>query len=150
MGCFVSDCSDFPVWAAKPECLAPGHGPEAVKAALAWIKALGQRQGWPGQALMVLGLCADEALSNIAAHACTPEGQAASMWLCCGATAGGLALRIEDDGAAFDPTAQASPDLALSLDEARPGGHGLRLMRHYLRRLVYRRAGARNVLLMEL
>lgn len=150
MGCFVSGFSDFPVWVAEPVCLAPGHGPEAVQIALAWIEAQGQRQGWPSRALMVLGLCADEALSNIAAYAHTPEGQAASMWLCCGATAEGLALRIEDNGTTFDPTAQTSPDLAFSLDEARPGGHGLRLMRHHLRRLAYRRVGARNMLLMEL
>ena len=50
---------------------------------------------------------------------------------------------------AFDPTAQASPDLAASLDEAQVGGHGLRLMRHYLHQMLYRREALRNVLLLE-
>ena len=50
---------------------------------------------------------------------------------------------------AFDPKAQESPALAASLDEAQVGGHGLRLMRHYLRQLLYRREGMHNVLLLE-
>jgi serine/threonine-protein kinase RsbW len=60
-----------------------------------------------------------------------------------------VALCIEDDGVPFDPTAQESPALATSLDEAHVGGHGLRLMRHYLHRMLYRRAPDRNVLLLE-
>ena len=86
----------------------------------------------------------------MASHARRADGQSAQLWLACGPTPGGLALRIEDDGEAFDPTAQASPQLAASLDEAQIGGHGLRLMRHYLRHLLYRREGLRNVLLLEL
>ena len=60
-----------------------------------------------------------------------------------------MALCIEDDGVPFDPTAQESPALATSLDEAHVGGHGLRLMRHYLHRMLYRRIPDRNVLLLE-
>lgn len=139
-----------PAWTTEPERLAAGHGPDAVQTALAWLEALGERQAWPGRARFALALCADEALTNIATHARTLQGRPACLWLSCGPTADGLALCIEDDGSAFDPTAQASPELAASLDEARPGGHGLRLMRHYLHRLSYRRAGTRNVLTMEI
>jgi anti-sigma regulatory factor (Ser/Thr protein kinase) len=121
-----------------------------VASALAWLEALGERHGWPPKALFALTLCADEALANVASHARRADGQSAQLWLACGPTPGGLALRIEDDGEAFDPTAQASPQLAASLDEAQIGGHGLRLMRHYLRHLLYRREGLRNVLLLEL
>lgn len=139
----------WPAWTAPPERLEPGCGAPAVVAALAWLEGLAERQAWPAKARLAMVLCADEALSNIGAYARTPAGAAAQLWLACGPTAGGLALCIEDDGTAFDPTAQELPALAASLDEARIGGHGLRLMRHYLRHLRYRREGERNVLLLD-
>lgn len=139
----------WPAWTAPPERLAPGSGASAVAAALDWLEALAERQAWPAKARGALVLCADEALANIGAYARTASGEAAQLWLACGPSAGGLALCIEDDGTAFDPTTQALPELAASLDEARIGGHGLRLMRHYLRQLLYRRAHGRNVLLLE-
>ena len=142
--------SPWPPWTAEPDRLAPGSGAPAVASALAWLEALGAQHGWPPKALFALTLCADEALANVASHARRADGQSAQLWLACGPTPGGLALRIEDDGEAFDPTVQASPQLASSLDEAQIGGHGLRLMRHYLRHLLYRREGLRNVLLLEL
>ena len=79
-----------------------------------------------------------------------PAGSAAlQLRLECVRTASEVRLRIEDNAAAFDPTAKVSPDLAASLDEAQIGGHGLRLMRHYLHRMLYRRIPDRNVLLLE-
>ncbi len=139
----------WPVWAQPPELLQPTPGAAGVAEALTWLEALGESQAWPMRALMGLTLCADEALTNIASYALQPNGQPARMWLSCGTIEGGLGLCIEDDGAAFDPTTQEPPALAASLDEARIGGHGLRLMRHYLRQLRYRREGERNVLLLE-
>ena len=121
----------WPAWSGTVERLAPPPAPGATAAALAWLEALGERAGWPPRALMALTLCADEALANVALHARTPGGEPARLWLACG------------------PTAQESPALATSLDEAHVGGHGLRLMRHYLHRMLYRRIPDRNVLLLE-
>lgn len=142
--------TQLPPWTAEPARLAPGSGMPAIALALAWLEALGEQQGWPPKTLFALTLCADEALTNIVHHARRPDGRQAELWLACGHVPGGLALCIEDDGAAFDPTAQPPPQLAESLHEAVPGGHGLRLMRHYLRRLRYWRANGRNALLLEL
>lgn len=132
---------NWPDWAAP----ADSFSPQGVADALAWLEALAERHGWPPRLQFTLTLCADEALTNITTHA-----QAPRLRLECGATAHGVALRIEDDGPPFDPTAQAAPALAASLDDAQAGGHGLRLMRHYLRQMLYRRDGERNVLLLEL
>lgn len=145
-----ANATDWPVWQQPPQRLAAGAGLAGVAQALAWLEALGEQQGWPARTLFALTLCADEALTNIANHGRTPQGAAAQIWLACGPTPHALALCIEDDGAPFDPTAQDSPQLAASLEQAEIGGHGLRLMRHYLRRLLYRRAAGRNVLLLEL
>jgi len=143
--------SDWPAWTAPADSFSPGPGPQGVAHALGWLEALAERHGWPARLQFALTLCADEALVNIATHA-RPRapGQALRLRLECGPTAHGVALVIEDDGAPFDPTAQELPALAASLDEAHPGGHGLRLMRHYLRQMLYRRDGGRNLLLLEL
>jgi serine/threonine-protein kinase RsbW len=139
----------WPEWSSSPASLAPGSGEQAVAQALEWLEAQGAQRGWPAKALFALTLCADEALVNTTSYARRADGQPAQIHLHCGETPGGIALRIEDDGTAFDPTQQESPQLATSLDDAQIGGHGLRLMRHYLRHLLYLREGERNVLLLE-
>ncbi len=141
--------SAWPPWMAPPDRLDPGSGTQAVVDALGWLETLGERQDWPARVRLALTLCADEALANVVRHARTPAGEPARMWLACGPTPDGWALCVEDDGTSFDPTGRQMPPLAPSLDDARVGGHGLRLMRHYLHRLLHRREGDRNVLLLE-
>lgn len=139
--------SHWPPWTAEPDRLAPGSGAPAVASALAWLEALGERHGWPPKALFALTLCADEALANVAS---TPGGPTArARWLACGGP-GGLALYIEDDGEAFDPTAQASPQRPCRWTRRKSAATACALMRHYLHHLLYRREGLRNVLLLEL
>jgi anti-sigma regulatory factor (Ser/Thr protein kinase) len=53
-------------------------------------------------------------------------------------------LTIEDDARAFDPVAAALPGLPTSIDDARVGGLGLRMMRETAARLVYERLPGRN------
>ncbi|QXL85417.1 ATP-binding protein [Comamonas sp. NLF-1-9] len=138
----------WPAWQQAPHELAPGSGPKALAASLAWLEALCEELALPAQLGFVVGLCADEALANVTANARTPGGAPAQVWLAFGRLGGGVGLLVADDGAPFDPTRQASPGLAASLEEAVPGGHGLRLMRHYTRAMHYRRAAQRNELLL--
>lgn len=134
---------------AAPDVLLPEPSAQGLGRALEWLEGLAERDGWPARTLFALRLCADEALTNVISYATAPAGEAALLLrLECARTADGVQLRIEDNGPAFDPTAQASPVLAPSLDDARVGGHGLRLMRHYLHTLHYQREGERNVLLL--
>ena len=142
--------SDLPLPLAGSDVLLPEASPPGLTAALAWLEGLAERDGWPARTLFALTLCADEALTNVLAYTSAPAaGAALQLRLECARTADGVLLRIEDNGAAFDPTAQQSPALAPSLDDALVGGHGLRLMRHYLRTLHYQRQGDGNVLLLE-
>ena len=145
--------TDWPHWTAPPAQFAPGSGPQALGPALDWLEQLGHAQGWPLRTHNVLRLCADEALANIVLHARRSDGSPAQFWLACGTTPGALALYLEDDGQPFDPTVQAPAPLAPSLEAATVGGHGLRLMRHYLQPLRYRRSATppagRNCLLLE-
>ena len=124
--------------------------PRSLAVALAWLKLAAQRNHWPEQAAFSLALCLDEALSNILAHATRPAGlnEPLSIKLNCQSRNGSIILDVHDNGAPFDPTTATSPPLAATLDEARPGGHGLRLMRHYLESLHYQRLEGWNCLRM--
>ncbi len=58
---------------------------------------------------------------------------------------GALVVVIEDDGAAFDVTAQTQPELDAPLGERRPGGLGLFLVRQMMDGVEYQRRDGRNV-----
>jgi anti-sigma regulatory factor (Ser/Thr protein kinase) len=58
----------------------------------------------------------------------------------------GIVLRFEDDGIAFDPLQAPEPNTPSSIDEAVPGGLGIKLLRGHCRSAHYRRLGDRNVL----
>ena len=142
--------SDLPPPLAGPDVFCPEPSLPGLASALAWLEGLAQRDGWPARTLFALTLCADEALTNLISYASAPAGGAPlQLRLECTRSCSGVRLSIEDNGAVFDPTAQASPALAASLEEAQVGGHGLRLMRHYLRALHYQRQNDCNVLLLE-
>ena len=121
-------------------------GPQAVPQALAWLESVADQQQWAPRTAFKLGLCLDEALTNIVMHSFrnADKAQNANIDLSVQVEGPLLALEIIDNGTAFDPTQMPSPELAGSLDEARIGGHGLRLMRHYLQDIQYQRANGKN------
>lgn len=121
---------------------------EAIAQVIAWLEAWSEQLKWPPRAVLALTLCVDEALTNIVSHAKAPEGEALQIQLLFGTLPNGCALCVADNGAVFDPTAREPAELAGSLEETEAGGHGLRLMRHYLQRFEYRRQGERNWLLL--
>ena len=121
---------------------------ESVAQMMVWLEQVGEARSWPPKSVFALTLCADEALTNIVNHAKPADGLALQIVLQLGMLDGGIALCLADNGLAFDPTQQASAELAESLDEADIGGHGLRLMRHYLQRFEYRREDGWNWLLL--
>ena len=57
---------------------------------------------------------------------------------------GRVSLEIEDDGRPFDPLQTAAEPSAKSLEEARIGGWGIGIVRHFADELQYRRVDARN------
>lgn len=128
---------------------------DQIEVALSWLRDLGAKQGWPERAVFSLVLSADEALTNIVAHAGGVEqGDAmrsvpTSVRLVCAVMPQELSLRIEDEGPEFDPTRVDPDQLPESLEEAAVGGHGIRLMHHYLKSIHYVREGRRNVLTLQ-
>jgi anti-sigma regulatory factor (Ser/Thr protein kinase) len=53
-------------------------------------------------------------------------------------------FEVTDAGIPFNPVEAGAPALPATLGEARPGGHGIRLIRNYADRIGYERTGAQN------
>ncbi|ARP81984.1 hypothetical protein CAL12_14965 [Bordetella genomosp. 8] len=130
--------------------LVPGH--DSVGPAMQWLEAIADRESWPARSRFALTLGMDEALTNVLSYAFgATEADAASTPTDAAAAAApavvlayrrlgdDLYLEIADNGRPYDPTAWSPAPLARTLDEAMPGGQGVRLMRHYLKDLRYRR-----------
>jgi len=144
--------------------------------ALAWLETQAEAAELPMRAMFALNLGLDETLANIVMHgfresapseqgdpkrSSPPAGRPQSdlrdpatgtpvVHIECSSDEEGFDLTVRDNGVPFDPTAQASAELAESLEEATLGGHGLRLMRHFLHHLHYERIQGWNVLRMRM
>ncbi|MFY0478458.1 ATP-binding protein [Achromobacter marplatensis] len=121
---------------------------DAVATATAWLSAICQRDGFPPARSITVGLVLEEALTNVLQYSFSslPADDAAYVRLQLTQEDEKVTLRVTDNGIAFDPTAVQLANRAGDLDSAEPGGHGIRLMRHYTRRMQYRRLGGVNEL----
>lgn len=121
--------------------------PNAVPKALAWLESIAEAERWPTRLTFQLSLCLDEALSNVVMHGFDPkEDKPAQPQISLVLLQGNqsVAIDIVDNGVPFDPTQRTPAELSATLDEARIGGHGLRLMRHYLQSIEYHRDNDKN------
>ncbi|WP_029004087.1 ATP-binding protein [Azorhizobium doebereinerae] len=110
-----------------------------------WLNELAEQDGWPERMRFGLELSLEEALANVISYgfeglAHPPRIRVDYFRL----PADRVALRIIDNGLAFDPLSVGEPEVAASVEEARIGGHGVQLMRHFLAGLDYERAGDEN------
>jgi len=55
-----------------------------------------------------------------------------------------ILLEISDNGLAFNPLEQGAPDLSSGLDDRRPGGLGIFLVRQIAGKIQYERRGDKN------
>lgn len=122
--------------------------PNTITRALSWLENIAQQAGWPPRTLFKLNLCLDETLTNITLYGYqdAAPGIEPQVRLRLQEENGRITLRVLDNGVAFDPTAQRPRDLDTSLDDAKIGGHGLRLMLHYLEDIHYERRNGWNQL----
>ena len=102
-------------------------------------------QGIPESITNRLLLCVDELITNIIAHAYTDKEDHAVL-LECRISADRIELELRDDGKAFDPTLQESPNTELDLEQRDIGGLGIHLVLTLMDKVEYRREGDFNVL----
>jgi anti-sigma regulatory factor (Ser/Thr protein kinase) len=129
---------------------------EAIKVALRWLEGIAHKQGWSAELAFALTLSLDEALSNVLMHAFVTDHAATlsegrpcarsvgRISLSCSTTQNEVRIEVADNGIAYDPTSATLSQLPGSIESARIGGHGLRLMRFYLSQLSYTRTDTTN------
>ena len=102
----------------------------------------------PAERHGLVALVVEEAFVNLCRHAYRGRtGGVVAIRI--SGSAGELAVELRDSGPAFDPIAEAPrPRLDAAVDERRPGGLGVELMRRLTDELRYRREGEENVLTM--
>jgi anti-sigma regulatory factor (Ser/Thr protein kinase) len=102
----------------------------------------------PDERRGVVALVVEEAFVNLCRHAYRGRADGAVTVRLSGHV-GELAVELRDTGPAFDPIQEApKPKLDASIEERRPGGLGVELMRRMTDELRYRRDGDENVLTM--
>ena len=135
----MSDCNDH--LTLRPEL-------QAISQALQWLENIAERENWPRRTTFGLTLCLDEALTNIVSYAFDSPMAEPTITVACHLEADRVMIELRDNGRAHDPTVHEPPELAANLDEAQFGGHGVRLMRHYLHDVAYQRIAGWNCLTM--
>lgn len=122
---------------------------EDISLATAWLGTLAEKDAWPEDVRFALELSLEEALTNVVSYAFAGVAAAPHIRIeCYRLPDGRVAVRLIDNGAAFDPTTIPEPVVPDSLEDAKIGGHGVQLMRHFLETLAYAREGEENHLIL--
>ena len=95
------------------------------------------------QAVYTLELVLEEVLTNQIKYA-NADAAGPQSSLTVKVEPGLVLLQFEDSGVAFDPLQAPDPKLPSSIDEARVGGLGLMLVRHFAKSTHYERVDGRN------
>lgn len=131
---------------ARKSTLALRPDADIVPRAVQWLEEIALREDWPTRTTFALTLCLDEALTNVVSYAFDSGAVRPAVRLTCRVDERTIELELRDNGRPYDPTVSTPRALAACLNDADFGGHGLRLMRHYLHDLAYRRDANWNCL----
>lgn len=93
-----------------------------------FVVEIAKKGGFQDFDLYAVELAVDEACSNIIEHAYGEENKG-DIELTCNLTDLGLEIILRDHGKAFNPAIIPEPNFGLEIDELKPGGAGLFLMR---------------------
>lgn len=88
-------------------------------------------------------LVIEELLVNVISHA-FPDNGRHDIELSVSVDRHEVVVTVDDDGIAFDPLRAPEPPVPATLEQATPGGLGIRLLRRYASHLAYTRSDGRN------
>jgi anti-sigma regulatory factor (Ser/Thr protein kinase) len=103
-----------------------------------------KQQGASPQAAARVLIVLEEMVLNLVKYAKTSATQDIDVRL--EVAADGVVVQIADDGAPFDPRAAPEFDKTKPLEERRPGGMGIQIVRSMAREIQYERIDGRNYL----
>lgn len=120
---------------------------ESIRSLNALVDQMAREAKLNEQAIFQLRLALDEALANIINHsyADDPSGEIEAV---IEVENGACTIRLTDYGEPYDPSAVNAPRFAGSLDDIRPGGLGLHLMRSVMDEVRYTPSPRGNRLVM--
>lgn len=119
------------------------HDLEGLAAIQRELSALLQREGVDARAVYGCELVLDEWLANIQRHG-GAQAQQQPVLITLALQPDAVTLVFEDSAPGFDPVAAAPLQPAASLEEAKPGGLGLRLIRRTVRHWQHERLDEGN------
>jgi serine/threonine-protein kinase RsbW len=121
--------------------------PAGIEQAAAAVERFRAAHGMAEAAAWPLQVALDEILSNIVRHA-SPGLAAGDIDITVERRGDLVEMTVTDDGPAFDPLQLPEPDVTAPLENRRPGGLGVHLMRKLMDRVDYVRTEERNRLTM--
>jgi serine/threonine-protein kinase RsbW len=124
----------------------PGTLP-GVRLAIQAFERFGRAHGLSDGAAWRFPLALDEILSNIVRHGLA--GRPASIDLTFSVDTDYVAVEIVDESEAFNPLLAPPPDTSSSLEDRKPGGLGIALVRELMDDTWYERRDERNYFTMR-
>ena len=121
---------------------------ESLSAIRDFVVDIARGVGFQDFDLYAVELAVDEACSNIIEHAYGGENKG-DIELTCSSTDQSLVIILKDQGKPFDPSIVPEPNFGLNIDQLKPGGAGLFLMRKMMDEVYFDFSrGSGNVLTM--
>lgn len=112
-----------------------------------WVRRFALEQRLEREFAYGIELSVNEALTNIMSYAYRDDAEhAIAVELC--AQPDRIRIEVEDDGVPFNPLELPVEELPQHLENSRPAGRGIPLMRSFMDELHYARRDSRNVLTM--
>ncbi|HUF36939.1 MAG TPA: ATP-binding protein [Anaerolineales bacterium] len=121
---------------------------ESLEAISRFVKQAAEDAGLDEMQIYSVELAVDEACSNIIEHAYGAEG-VGEIHCACIIEPDGLTIVIKDKGTPFNPDAVPDVNTTQPLEERRPGGAGVFLMRKVMDAVRYEFTADGNVLTMK-
>jgi serine/threonine-protein kinase RsbW len=112
-----------------------------------WVEALAAEYSISSETTFAIHLCLEEAVSNVIRHGYGGQPNHTLAVSCASPAERKVEFTIEDQAPPFDPLAHAAaaePSPPSSIEELRPGGRGLHLLRTFAGSLAYERTSAGN------
>jgi sigma-B regulation protein RsbU (phosphoserine phosphatase) len=121
---------------------------EKLDEMVAWLEAASESFGIPPAETMALNLALEEWFVNVVSYAFSDSARheiLLRLWK----EQNRVIVAIEDDGAPFDPTAQAAPNTAAGIEERQIGGLGIHFIRKTMNSMSYSRENGKNLVVLE-
>jgi serine/threonine-protein kinase RsbW len=109
------------------------------------LSDLWEARSLPPEAGTTVSLALEEVLSNVLRHAKT-NGRSSEIRVTFRVDPHGCEFLVSDSAEAFDPLTHPDPDVTLPLEQRRPGGLGVFLVKKLADELSYERRNGRNCL----